>query len=127
MADTLAEALNKIKTLERIGRSECTMPSTKLTRAVLSIMQREGYLGSVEEVQAEGRKVLSVKLANKINDIGVVKPRYPVQKGEVLKYEAMYIPSKSFGMLIFSTSEGLLTNREIKEKGIGGRLIAYVY
>lgn len=127
MADTLADALNKIKTMERIGRSECTLQSTKLTRAILSIMQREGYVGSFEEFKDGRIDMLRIQLANKINAIGVVKPRYPVQKGEVLKYEGMYIPSKSFGILIFSTSEGLLTNREIKEKGIGGRLIAYVY
>ncbi|MEM3227488.1 MAG: 30S ribosomal protein S8 [Candidatus Micrarchaeaceae archaeon] len=127
MVDTLADALNKIKTNERIGRGSCTIASTRLIKSLLSILQREGYIRSFEEQSSQGRRVIKVNLANKINDIGVVKPRYPVRKSELLKYESTYIPSKDFGMLIYSTSEGLLSGREIKERNIGGRLVAYVY
>jgi small subunit ribosomal protein S8 len=127
MVDTLADALNKIKTNERIGRESCTLLSTKLIKSVLSILQREGYIKSFEEHSIGSKKVLKVNLANKINDINVVKPRYPVRKDELLKYESTYIPSREFGILIYSTSQGLLSSKEIKEKNIGGRLVAYVY
>ncbi|MGC8478660.1 MAG: 30S ribosomal protein S8 [Candidatus Micrarchaeia archaeon] len=125
--DTLADALNKIKTNERIGRESCQLASTKLIKSVLAILQREGYIKDFEEQSGEGKKYLKVALANKINDIGAVKPRYPVGKDELLKYESTYLPSKNFGVLIYSTSQGMMSSKEIKEKGIGGRLIAYVY
>ncbi len=125
--NTLADALNKIKTNERIGRESCLLHSTKFVKSVLSILQREGYIRAFEEQSASGKKFLKVSLANKINDIGVVVPRYPVSKNELLKYESTYLPSKNFGILIYSTSQGMLSSKEIKEKGIGGRLIAYVY
>ena len=66
-------------------------------------------------------------LSKKINDIGVIKPRHAVRLEEYQKYEARYIPSKNFGMLVVSTPKGVMSNREAKEQHLGGRLLAFVY
>lgn len=125
--DRLADAINKIKTNERVGRRECTVASTKLTRTVLELLKRESYISDYEEFTQGKFKMLRIVLANKINSIGVIKPRYAVSRSDVQRYEMRYIPSRDFGMLILSTSQGVLTNKEVKEKKIGGRLLAYVY
>jgi len=66
-------------------------------------------------------------LSNRINAMGVVKPRYAIQKDTIQKYESRYIPSKDFGILVISTPKGLMTNREARQKMTGGRLMLYVY
>ncbi|MEM2568018.1 MAG: 30S ribosomal protein S8, partial [Candidatus Bathyarchaeia archaeon] len=38
-----------------------------------------------------------------------------------------FLPSREVGLLIISTPRGVLSHKEAKEKGIGGRLLAYVY
>ncbi|HVC58648.1 MAG TPA: 30S ribosomal protein S8 [Candidatus Acidoferrales bacterium] len=125
--DRFADAINKIKTNERIGRMECDLYSTKLLKSVMDVLQRESYVSGFEE-RVEGRvKLLKVKLSNKINSIGVIKPRYSIQSNDILKYEARYIPSRDFGILILSTSKGIMTNKEAKAQNVGGRLLAYVY
>ncbi len=125
--DVLADVLNKIKVCENTGGYECTVASTKLVRAVLETIKKNGYIESFEE-QSDGKfKTLKVKLSKKINDIGVVKPRHAVGLKEYQKYEKRYIPSKDFGILIISTPNGILTNREAKEQNTGGRLLAYLY
>ena len=43
------------------------------------------------------------------------------------KFERRYLPAKGFGILIVSTSIGMMTNEEAKIKMIGGKLLAYVY
>lgn len=127
LMDRFADAINKIKTNERIGRAECTLYSTKLLKAVLDVMKGESYIKNYEEF-TEGRiKRLRVNLSNRINKMGVIKPRYSVQSGDIQRYEMRYIPSRDFGVLIMSTPQGVMTNREAKEKRIGGRLLAYVY
>ncbi|MGD0511468.1 MAG: 30S ribosomal protein S8, partial [Candidatus Micrarchaeaceae archaeon] len=98
--DRFADAINKIKTNERIGRIECNVYSTKLLRAVLDVMKRESYINDYEEYTDRRVKMLKVTLSNKINSIGVVKPRYPIQGDAIRKYESRYIPSKDFGILI---------------------------
>ena len=127
MADLLAESLNKIKIYENLGREECVVASTSLVRSVLSTLKQSGYINEFEEVEGGKFKSLRIVLANKINNIGVVKPRHAVKVNEYQKYENRYIPSKDFGLLIMSTPAGIMTNREAKEKRMGGRLLAYVY
>jgi small subunit ribosomal protein S8 len=125
--DRLADAINTIKTNERIGRRECAVYSTKLTRAVLDVMQKNGYIEGYEEYTERYAHMLKVKLSRRINSIGVAKPRYSIGKADIQRYEERYIPSKDFGILVLSTPKGLLTNREARAEGTGGRLIAYVY
>ncbi len=114
--DRFADAINKIKTNERIGRMECTVYSTKLLKAVLDVMKKESYIKDFEEFRERRTKQLKVVLSNRINSIGVIKPRYAVQKEMIQKYESRYIPSKDFGILILTTPHGIMTNREAKEK-----------
>lgn len=125
--DRFADAINKIKTNERIGRMECTLYSTKLLKTVLDLMQKESYIKSYEEFKDKRISYVKVQLSNKINKIGVIKPRYAVGNADMQKYETRYIPSKDFGILILTTPQGIMTNREARARKIGGRLLAYVY
>jgi small subunit ribosomal protein S8 len=127
MSDLLADALNKIKVYENTGRAECTVQSTRLVKNVLATLKSNGYVTEIEEFTEGKFKRLRVTLSNKINDIGVVKPRHAVTVDEYQKYETRYIPSRDFGMLIVSTPSGIMSNKDAKEKHSGGRLIAYVY
>ncbi|MCL5112251.1 MAG: 30S ribosomal protein S8 [Candidatus Marsarchaeota archaeon] len=127
MVDRLADAINTIKNNERIGREHCVLYSTKLIRSVLDILKSEHYIESYEEFDEGRAKKLKVYLSNRINDIGVVKPRFAVGNGEYQKYEERFIPSRDFGILIVSTPKGIMTNRDAREKNTGGRLLAYVY
>ncbi len=127
MVDRIADAINTIKTNERIGREACVLESTKFIRAILDVMKRESYIHSYEEFTDGKFKKVKVRLSNKINNIGVIKPRYAVTSKQLQSYETRYIPSRDFGILILSTPQGLMTNREAKAKNFGGRLVAYMY
>ncbi|MGC8671749.1 MAG: 30S ribosomal protein S8 [Candidatus Micrarchaeia archaeon] len=125
--DILSDSLNKIRIYELIGKDECLLASTKLVKAVVETLKKNNYVVSAEEVSSGKFKMLKVKLARKINDIGVIKPRHAVKLEEYQKYEARYIPSKSFGILIVSTPKGVMSNTDAKANNLGGRLLAFVY
>ncbi len=127
MVDRLADAINTIKTHERVGARECVIDSTKMIRSVLDTMKKEGYIEGYEEFVDRNAAKLRVALSNKINSVGVIKPRFSVSKNDIQRYEARYIPSKDFGTLIISTPKGVLTGKDAKSQGIGGKLLAYVY
>jgi small subunit ribosomal protein S8 len=120
-------AINAIKVNEMVGKDECIIPSTKLLKRVLDLLKAHSYIAGYEEFKDNKIQKLRVRLSKSINNIGVIKPRFPVGFNEFNKYEKRYIPSKDFGILIVSTSKGIMTNREAKEKHLGGRLLAYVY
>ena len=125
--DPLADAMNIIKTHEMVGQRECTVPGTKFIGRVLKLMKRNGYIQDYELIQSGAGNVYKVSLNGKINNCGVIKPRYAVKRKEIAKYEEMFIPAVGVGLLIISTPKGLLTNEEAEQENSGGRLIAYIY
>jgi small subunit ribosomal protein S8 len=66
-------------------------------------------------------------LEGRINNCGVIKPRYSVQKTELEKWESRYLPAQDFGVLILTTTAGVVSHMKAKELGVGGKLLAYVY
>mgnify|MGYP000200338418 CR=1 FL=1 len=126
--DPLADALTTIKNNEVLGKRECIIyPASKLILAVLRVMQREGYIGDIEYIDDGRGGKIRVQLLGRINNIGAIKPRFPVKKNEIEKWEQHYLPAKDMGLLILTTPQGVISHKEAKEKGIGGRLLAFVY
>ena len=126
--DTLANDLSKIENCEKIGRKECVLrPASKITKAVLKIMNENGYIGSVQEVKDNKGNFLKVNLLGNINKCGAIKPRYSIKRENYEKFEQRYLPAKDFGIIFISTSKGIMKHDESRKKNIGGSLLAYCY
>lgn len=125
--DILADALNTLKTHEIAGQKHCTIKASKLIDHVLRILKTQGYINSYKMKDDRRGGKIEVELAGRINAAGVIKPRFPVKKTEWAKFEQRFLPAYNIGVIIVSTSKGILTNAEAQNQGIGGRLIAYVY
>lgn len=125
--DRLADALNTIKTHEMIGQGTCTVKATKLIREVLELLKKHEYIKEYKFTDDGRGGFFTIKLAGRINNCGVIKPRFPVKRQEWAKQEEQWIPGVGIGFLIVSTPCGIMTNDETEKKGIGGRLLAYVY
>lgn len=128
LMDPLADALTNLRNNELQVNNHCTIsPASKLIGQVLSTMQKENYIDEFEYIDDNKAGKFEVELDGNINQCGVIKPRHAVKKDEFEKFEKRYLPSKSFGIMIMTTPEGIMTHKEAKEKGIGGRLLAYIY
>jgi len=126
--DTLNDAMAVIKNAERVGKGECTVrPSSKLVGRVLRVMQESGYIRQFELVEDGRSRMFKVALSGQINDCGVIRPRYSVKVADLEKYEARYLPAQDFGVLILTTTKGVVTHMEAKKGGVGGKLLAFVY
>ncbi|MBR9680330.1 MAG: 30S ribosomal protein S8 [Candidatus Altiarchaeota archaeon] len=126
--DTLANLLSSVKNAERSGKNGLLYnPVSKLSTSVLMIMKNGGYVDDFEAIQDGKGGIYKIKLTKKINDCNAIKPRFPVTKDNFTKWEKRFLPAQGFGIIILSTSQGVITHTEAKKKGIGGRLLAYVY
>ena len=126
--DTLNDAMATIKNAEKVGKGECYIkPSSKLVGRVLKVMQQHGYISQFELVSDGRSGMFKVVLSGQINDCGVIRPRYSVKKSDLERYEARYLPAQDFGVLIISTTKGVLGHADAKKDGVGGKLLAYVY
>ncbi len=126
--DPLNDIISVIKNASRIGRKEIeTDPAARLIGRVLKVMQDYNYLKSFEVVDDSRGGKFRIVLSNTINNCGVIKPRLPVKRANLDRYEARYLPAQDFGILILSTTKGVMSHIEARKAGLGGRLIAYVY
>ncbi|MBI5389419.1 30S ribosomal protein S8 [Candidatus Woesearchaeota archaeon] len=128
--DTLSNAMSVILNAERTTKSDCSVyPSSKLIQNVLSILTDNHFVGEVrqEDDGKGGVGLLKVNLLGKINKCGTIRPRYSVTLDDYEKFEKRYLPARDFGILVVSTSKGLMTHKEAKQKGLGGRLLIYCY
>lgn len=126
--DPLADAMSTLKNAELAGELDCELkPASKLIGEVLRVMQEEGYIDGFEYVDNDRGGKYDVDLAGKVNECRAVKPRFEATKDEFEKWEKKFLPARNFGSLIVTTSSGVMSHREAKEKGIGGQLLACVY
>lgn len=128
LMDPLANALTNMRNNEMQGNNRCTIsPASKMIGHVLRTMQKEEYIGEFEFVDDGKAGQFIVELEGNINKCGVIKPRHAVKNDEFERFEKRFLPSKNFGIMIMTTSQGIMTHMEAKDKGIGGRLLAYIY
>ena len=90
-------------------------------------MQQYGVIGEFEFIDDGKAGIFSVQLLGRINKTGVIRPRFTVSRRNLEKWEKVYLPARDFGILVLTTSEGIITHEEARSRGIGGRLLAYVY
>jgi len=128
LLDPLANALSTIKNAEVIGKSSCIIrPASKNIGNVLKVMQDLGYIGDFEFIDDGKAGIYSIALVGRINKCSAIKPRYSVGTGSFERWEKQFLPAKNFGALIVTTSNGVMSQYDAREKKIGGQLLAYVY
>ncbi|HEQ79248.1 MAG TPA: 30S ribosomal protein S8 [Euryarchaeota archaeon] len=126
--DPLNDAMSIIKNAELAGKGFCTItPTSKLIGGVLKVMVEKDYIESFELVEDNRSGLFNVKLKGNINNCGVIRPRFAVKRGSLEKFEARFLPAQDFGVLILTTTRGVLSHGEARKQGVGGKLLAYVY
>ena len=128
LLDPLADAMSVIKNAESVGKPECIIhPASKLIGRALKVMADRGYIGEFEFVDDGKSGMFRVKLLGRINRCGVIKPRFAAKVADLEKWEKRFLPARNFGVLIMSTSKGVMAHSDARAQSIGGQLLAYVY
>ena len=128
LLDPLNDAMATIRNAELAGKGECHVrPASKLIGRVLTVMKDSGYVNAVERIEDGRGGIFKIALQGSINDCGVIKPRSSVKRTDLDKYEARYLPAQDFGVLILTTTAGVIGHARAKELGVGGKLLAFVY
>jgi small subunit ribosomal protein S8 len=126
--DLLNDALVQLRHADRQGRAQVSIhPTSSLIGEVLRIFREHHYIQDFA-FRADGQGgQFEVTLARRINSCGVIKPRLSVSGRDIERFEARYLPAQDFGLLILSTSQGVVGHAQARERKIGGKLLAYVY
>lgn len=126
--DTISNGLTTIMNNELRNKPGCIIsPASKLFGRVLRVLQLNGYIGEFEFIDDGRSGKFKVQLFGRVNKCGAIRPRFPVGTMEFEEWEQRFLPSRDIGLLVVSTSRGVMSHKEAKEKEIGGRLLAFVY
>ena len=133
MTDPIADMLTRLRNANQAYHDTVSMPYSKLKSGVAEILQQEGYIGSwkVDE-PAEGAvgKTLVIALKYGPNrERSIAGVRRISKPGLRVYAKSTGLPKVlgGLGVAIISTSNGLLTDRQAKQKGVGGEVLAYVW
>ncbi len=128
MNDPVTDALTKIRNAEAVSKKECILkPASKFLGEVLRVAKENEYIAEYKINDEKGIITYKVTLNGKMNEFKGIKPRYAVKNNEFEKYEKRYLPARDVGLIIVSTPQGVMSHTQAKQKGLGGRLIAYIY
>ncbi len=136
MTDPIADMLTRLRNANQAYHDTVSMPYSKLKAGVAAILQQEGYITSWKEVDApEGAqqqvgKTLEVTLKYGVHrERSIAGVRRISKPGLRVYAKATGLPKVlgGLGVAIISTSHGLLTDRQAKQKGVGGEVLAYVW
>ena len=117
MMDTLANGLTTIINNETRRKRECLInQASKLLGRVLRVMQLNGYIGEFEFIDDGRSGKFRVQLLGRVNKCVAIKPRIPVNSKDIENWEKQFLHSRDIGVLVFSTSHGVLSHKEEREK-----------
>ncbi|MBQ3464929.1 30S ribosomal protein S8 [Candidatus Saccharibacteria bacterium] len=127
--DQIADLITRIRNAVAVGKNEILVPTSKLKKAVVEVLAKNGYIANFEVKAGEPRGLLKVVINEqgtnaKINEITrVSKP------GRRVYSSADELPTikSGRGMIIVSTSKGLMTGREAKKNRLGGEILVKVW
>ena len=119
--NTIADGMSALKNAADGGKASVIIePAGKLLGDMFRIMQETGYIGGFEYLDDGRGGQFLVQMNGRINRCGAISPRYSIQLSELEYWETQFLPGKPFGILILSTSKGVMTHEQARKEGVGG-------
>ena len=130
ISDPIADMLTRVRNASRARHTEVLVPASRTKREITKILQSEGFIaGFAEEQQGPGH-VLRLTLRYVDGKVPVVSGLKRVSKPGLRVYAAKTdIPRVlgGLGIVIVSTSQGIMTGAQARKAQLGGEVLAYVW
>ena len=132
MTDPIADMLTRIRNANVAMHDTVRMPSSKLKESLAKLLEREGYISgfSVGDDQGRPGRVLEVKMKYTPERERTISGIRRVSKPGLRVYtKADTLPRVlgGLGVAVLSTSQGLMTDREARQRRVGGEVLCYVW
>jgi small subunit ribosomal protein S8 len=132
MTDPIADMLTRIRNAVRIERPHVEMPLSKVKRGMAEVLKREGYIWDWSEHQPDGvpGKQLVIELKYGPNGERVIQHIKRVSKPGRRIYTAakgLKPILNGLGISIISTSRGVISDREARQRNLGGEILCEVW
>jgi small subunit ribosomal protein S8 len=132
MTDPIADMLTRVRNANIAFHDDVRMPSSKLKEALARILEREGYIDGwqVEDDPSKPGKRLTIKMKYTRDRQRTISGLRRVSRPGLRVYtKADAVPRVlgGMGIAVLSTNQGLMTDREARERKVGGEVLCQVW
>ena len=131
MSDPIADMLTRIRNANTAKHDTVDVPASKMKIAIANILVDEGYIAKYDLVEDGVAKNIHItlKYGEDKNEKIITGLKRISKPGLRVYAKREDVPKvlNGLGIAIISTSEGLLTDKEARQKNVGGEVIAYVW
>jgi len=127
--DPIADMLTRIRNAIAVRKSEVTMPHSKVKQAVAELLKKSGFVRDVTVAKATIGKTLTIVINDENENARITEIARLSKPGRRYYAGAQEIPvvKRGRGIVIVSTSKGMMSGKDAKKQGLGGELICKVY
>ena len=127
--DPIADMLTRIRNASAVRQHHIELPHSKVKKAVANILKKNKYIADVAVSDARIGKTLAITIAPENSNVVFTEIKRVSTPGRRYYVNAKEIPKVKHGrgMVIISTSKGLMTGDEAKQQNVGGEVICSVY
>ena len=130
MTDPIADYLTRIRNANMAKHDSVEIPASNIKKSISEILKREGFIRDYEVTDDNKQGMIKVFLKFGPNGERVISGLKRISKPGLRNYvSAEDLPKvlNGLGIAIVSTSAGVITDEEARQKGVGGEVIAYVW
>ncbi len=130
MTDPIADMLTRIRNAVQVERPHVDVPLSKVKRGVADVLRREGYVWEWKEIEAEPIRQLRIELKYGPNGERIIQRIRRVSKpGRRIYRRARELKPvlNGLGITILSTSRGVVSDREARQRNLGGEVLCEVW
>lgn len=130
MTDPIADFLTRIRNANSVGHKTVSAPSSKAKEAIADILKREGFIKNYEITEDNKQNEITVFLKYGHNREKVITGIKRISKPGLRIYaKSEEVPKvlNGLGIAIISTSNGVVTDKEARQQGVGGEVLAYIW
>ena len=128
--DPIADMLTRIRNANSAKHKTVDVPASKMKTAIAEILFKEGYIKSFELISNENQGIIRITLKYDEKGTRVIDGIKRISKPGLRVYvgkEELPTVLNGLGIVIISTSKGLKTDKEAREAGMGGEVLAYIW
>lgn len=128
--DSIADLLTRIRNGVKAKKREINMPSSRLEVEVVKILKEEGYIRNYKVIDDSKQGILNVTLKYTEDNKSVISGLKRVSKSGCRIYctkDSVPKVLDGLGLVIVSTSRGVMTGRACEEQGAGGEVLCSIW
>ena len=124
--DTIADIITSIRNADMKKKRTVRVPSTNITENIVKILLREGFIENMRKHQESNKYFFVLTLRHRRNRIGPYRTALNLKR-IYLNYQQIPRILGRIGIIILSTSRGIMTDREARLEQIGGEILCYIW